>query len=458
MIHVDQQRYDCLGFTGNEYVMTPHLDRLAEQSVQFSSSFTPCPLCCPARQTLFSGVMPHTHGGHWNYDCTSIIKGLCPNEFPHWPGELKKKGYQMAYGGKWHVSPTYTPKDFMYDEEFGLEYYQHTNLKRIYPEPEHTAESAPVNLFAPGCIDGSSLEDTHTHQLAARIIAWMAERKDADGPWHARLDFQEPHLPCHPVEQFSSLYHPEEIQPWGNFPDQFIGKPWIQSEQLRSWGIEHWNWRTWSEYLALYFGMISQVDDAIGRVLQYLEESNVLEDTIIIYTSDHGDAAGSHGMMDKHYVMYEEEIRTPLLISWKDHITPGICDSFVMNELDLAPTILELAGIGIPEVYQGHSLVPCLEHPDHTIRDLVYSEYNGQQFGLYTQRMVRDRRYKYIWNATDRDELYDLEEDPWEMENRIGEPSLQTRVDDMRKRLFTQFGGSMDRMMKNPWMTYVFTN
>jgi arylsulfatase A-like enzyme len=455
MIHVDQQRYDCLGFTGNSIVKTPNLDRLASQSVQFTSSFSPCPLCCPARQTLLSGVMPHVHGGHWNFDCASSIKGLSPEEFPHWPGLLKSHGYNMVYGGKWHVSQKYSPVDFSYDCEFDLDYYRHEHLKRIYGPALNTKEDAPVNLFDVGCIDTSNLEDTHTHQLTKRVLDCIDSQKDLDAPWHARIDFQEPHLPCHPVERFSSMYDPAQIEPWKNFEDHFAGKPHIQAEQLKNWGIENWKWKPWSEYMALYYGIISQVDDAVGRILAYLQDNDLIDDTLIIYTSDHGDAAGSHGMMDKHYVMYEEEIRTPLLFSWKNRIEPGICDSFVMNELDLGPTLLELANIPIPDSFQGNSLVPCLEDKEHTVRDIVYSEYNGQQFGLYTQRMVRDRKYKYIWNATDIDELYDLQEDPWELVNRVDDTRLEKIQKQLRRKLFTQFTASGDRIVTNPWMQYV---
>lgn len=454
MIHVDQQRYDSLGFTGNTMVKTPHLDRLASSGVQFTNAFTPCPLCCPARQSLLSGVMPHVHGGHWNFDCTSFIKGLRPDEFPHWPGLLKHAGYAMVYGGKWHVSQEHSPVDFLYDEEFDLEYFRYEHLRKVYDTTAKSRDDAPVRMFDVGCIDTSDLEDAHTHRLTKQIISWIDSAHREDAPWHARIDFQEPHLPCHPVKQFAEMYDPKEIGPWGNFGDPFVDKPRIQAEQLRSWGIEDWEWDSWAEYLALYYGIISQVDDAIGRLLGYLEDQGLLEDTLIIYTSDHGDAAGSHGMMDKHYVMYEEEIRTPLIISWKNHFQPAVCGSFVMNELDLGPTLLDICGLQIPEVYQGESLLSCLESPDTVVRDHIYSEYNGQQFGLFTQRMVRDHQYKYVWNATDIDEFYDLETDQWELDNRIADPLLKDLISSYRVRLYETFSASGDRMVTNPWMKY----
>lgn len=173
--------------------------------------------------------------------------------------------------------------------------------------------------------------------------------------------------------------------------------------------------------MAGYYAVVSQCDDAIGLILNELDQSGMAEDTIVVYTSDHGDAAGSHRIMDKHYVMYEEEVRVPMLIRLPG--TPRcISEVWTSHFLDLGPTILDILGLKIPKQMQGVSLVPEIEaamrgnsfakEGTASNRSQIFSEYNGQQFGLYTQRMIRDDRFKYVWNPTDVDEFYNLIDDP----------------------------------------------
>ncbi|MGI6705095.1 MAG: sulfatase-like hydrolase/transferase [Clostridia bacterium] len=145
----------------------------------------------------------------------------------------------------------------------------------------------------------------------------MIEKYEEEGaPWLMSIDFPEPHLPCRPAGKFAEMYKPEEIPPWGSFADTFEGKPYIQKQQLYSWKIENFSWEDWAPIVARYYGVVSQVDDAIGRITDALEKMNVMDDTIIIYTSDHGDMCGGHRMIDKHYVLYEDNVKVPLLIRW----------------------------------------------------------------------------------------------------------------------------------------------
>jgi arylsulfatase A-like enzyme len=176
---------------------------------------------------------------------------------------------------------------------------------------------------------------------------------------------------------------------------------------------------------------------------------------IVIYTTDHGDAAGSHRMMDKHYVMYEEEVHVPLLVRWPGHVAPGsTCTDFVSNGLDLGPTILEAFGLDIPETFQGKSFLPLLQGQKmDDRREVAFSTYHGQQFGLYDMRMVRDERYMYIWNPTDIDEFYDLQEDPAELVNLAGSEVDQCLGPVYRQKILDIFGALDDRLITlSPWM------
>ncbi len=448
-INVDQQRYDCLGFTGNSIVKTPNIDALAKSGMSFSNAFTPCPLCCPARQTLLSGVMPGVHGGLWNYDCGSLNPtGLSPKR-NIWVNQLKSAGFKTAYIGKWHVNKENDPTEFGFDT-----YKRFAGVPQDNTEINYHFNEEQDGYWGVGAYDTRALEDTHTHQLSAEAVRTLEEFSKSDSPWHIRLDFPEPHLPCLPAEPFASMYPPETIPEWENFKEDFENKPYIQKQQLKNWNIENWTWKEWSIYLSGYFGIISQYDDAIGRVIKKIEELGLSENTLIVYSSDHGDAAGSHRMMDKHYVMYDEEVHVPMIYRWDGKIKPGsVCSDFISNCLDLGPTILELLNLEIPEDYQGKSFLPQLkgiENPDS--REFIFSTYNGQQFGLYSQRMIRDNKYKYVWNATDVDEFYDLENDPFELENISGKTEMQEILKQYKKKLWITFDGLGDRLLQNAWM------
>jgi arylsulfatase A-like enzyme len=250
------------------------------------------------------------------------------------------------------------------------------------------------------------------------------------------------------------MYDPRAVPPWGSFAERFEDKPYIQRQQLLNWGIEEYGWEDWAPIVARYYGIISQTDDAIGRVLGALDALGVADNTIVVYTTDHGDLCGGHRMMDKHFVLYDDVVRVPLVIRWPGRITPGLRpDAFVHNLLDLPPTLLEAAGLPPGEALQGRSLLSLLAGeavPDW--RDAAVSTYNGLQFGLYTQRMIRTARWKYVWNTTDVDELYDLAADPDELTNRVHEPGRGELLRELRARLYHELDRVGDALVANTWM------
>jgi len=449
IINVDQQRYDSLGFTGNPLVKTPNIDRLAAQGMQFDSAYTPLPVCCPARQSFLSGVMPEQHGGLWNFDSTAPV-GSIAEDTPVWTRQLREAGYVTDYLGKWHAHPSLDPTAFGFDTfaNPGLDNFETPHKAEKYPLPNNPWPQFPI-----GAYETLPLEQCHTHVLAAKCNEVIDTRSGQDSPWHIRLDFSEPHLPCVPAEPFASMYPPESIPPWENFNESFKGKPFIQQQQLRNWGIEDWSWQEWSVYMSGYYGIISQLDDAIGRVISHLEAKGLMDNTLVIYTTDHGDAAGSHRMMDKHYVMYEEEVHVPMVMRWDGMIAPGsVCSDFISHYLDLPVTLLELLGLAAPKHYQGRSFLPQLRGEAAVAPwDCAFSSYNGQQFGLYCQRMVRDRNYKYVWNPTDVDECYDLVNDPYELNNLAGDAEHASLGVHYRKMVYEVFTELKDPLLANIW-------
>jgi arylsulfatase A-like enzyme len=176
------------------------------------------------------------------------------------------------------------------------------------------------------------------------------------------------------------------------------------------------------------------LDFQIGRVLDELERLGIAENTLVMYTADHGDMCGSHGMIDKHCIMYDDVVRVPLMMCWPGHIKPGTENhDFVVNAIDAPATWCAAAGTAIPDYCSGIDLLQALENG--TGREDVFATYHGNQFGNYSQRMVRDRRWKYVWNVSDLDELYDLENDSGELHNLIGDASHASELQRLRQRL-----------------------
>jgi arylsulfatase A-like enzyme len=450
LIVSDQHRMDCLGASHDYPVHTPNLDRLAEEGARFGSAYTPIPLCTPARQSLLTGQRPEATGGLWNYDLGPRIPALPPEAYS-WPRELQHAGYRSRYIGKWHVNPDHGPTDFGYDSWIPLEDYD------AWRAQQHPDQPISADWF--GGIDPVPTQDSRTHWMADRAAEFIREAAaDAQQPWHLRLDFLEPHLPCQPTQEFASRYPAESVPEWRDFRDELENKPYIQRQQLLNWEVEDYDWEDWAPVVARYYAIIAQMDDAIGRVLQALEEAGAASDTLVVYTSDHGDMCGSHRMMDKHYVMYDSVVRVPMIMRWPERIKAGtVTEAFAYNTLDLGPTISRITDTAPPSPAHGE---PLLEWEGTTLkpsrsiesRDHVVSTYNGQQFGLFIQRMIRTRGWKYIWNPTDVDELYDLKNDPAELVNRIDDPESADRLAALRKTLYDQLLEEGDGIVANPWM------
>lgn len=445
-INSDQHRYDCVGANGNAHIKTPTLDGLAAKGMSFNKAYTPIPLCCPARQSLLCGVRPEVHGNLWNYNGAGHKIGALKPREDQWPFKLKSAGYQMAYLGKWHVNPDVDPTGFGYD------HYVPYGISR---RPSGDRDWKDLDwIIGLDMIDEGDLETAGTHRLAQTCVEQIKKFESRNAPWHIRLDHDEPHLPNFPVREFHDMYPPESIPPWAAFNDEFQNKPYIQRQQPYNWGIEDWTWNEGARFAADYYAIISQLDDALGRVIDYLERSGAIENTLVIYTTDHGDMSGNHRMIDKHYNMYEDVVHVPMIIRWDGVVAPGSsCGEFTCHYLDLAATIPDVVGAEPSDSCQGESLLPILRGGRFKReRDHVLSSYNGQQFGLYTQRMIRVDDLKLVWNLTDVDELYDLRADPAELINHVSNPHYAERLKSLRKRLYEALKDANDPIVETVWM------
>lgn len=441
IITADQLRYDCIGSSGIRPVLTPHLDRLAGEGIVFTNAYSHFPVCGPARQSMLHGRRPETFGALWNFDASLPVASLQPSDST-WTQTLSENGYSSAFLGKWAVHPERDATAFGYDSYLGEGEYAKF-LKQNYPDVIYSngpfGETNPIPL-----------EDAKTHWLANQAVQQLDKLQSEEGPWHLALHFSEPHSPCRPSGRFASMYDPWSVEEWPAFKETFENKPYIQQQHLHYWGVENLTWSDWAPIVARYYGIISQLDEAIGRVLEAVKDNN----TIIIFTADHGDMCGSHRMMDKHYVLYDDVVRVPFIIRTPDCMSVNrICHEFVYSFLDLAPTLLELSGLSDKAscTFHGSSLAPLLRDGGELKdwRDSVVSTYNGQHFGLYNQRMIRTNKWKYIWNLTDIDELYDLELDPFELVNRVRDLDGSEVLQALRRQLIEQLRKDEDGVVVN---------
>ena len=463
-IHSDQHRYDCVGVNGHPLLQTPHLDRMADEGMNFTHAFTPIPLCTPARVSLLTGQWPTEHLAisNWRTEAPRPAEeGL-----PTFSQALREGGYFLGYIGKWHVHPTKSALDYGFHEyiveegpfkgvsTYGFHpltvdenthsYESWRKAQGIAPRPQKRGWLGEVDPYI-------TLEQSRLAWGADQAIDMIERRSEQPEPWFIRWDPSEPHLPSVVPEPYFSMYPPEQIPPWPNFPDPLVDKPFIQAQQRRTWQVDGWDWSQWSEVVSAYLGEISLMDAQIGRILEALDRLGLTENTLVIYSTDHGDLCGGHGMMDKQFVMYDDVIRVPLIMRWPARISPGSqSDAFISHEIDLASTFCAVAAVPIPDTFSGQSLLPLMLGEQDNGRQDIFAMYHGALFGLYSQRMVRDRRWKYVWNATAEDELYDLESDPGEIHNLTADPTRQDEIARLRHRTVAWMEQTHDLLL-NPF-------
>lgn len=451
LIHSDQHRFDCLGVNGHPLLKTPNIDRLAAEGMNFTSAYCPIPLCVPSRNCLMHGQWPTQHLAIANYGTEAPRPPS--GGLPAFSQVLREAGRFMGCVGKWDVNRDRGPLEFGFDEYVpdteapGKDYNSWRAERGLPPQP---SGSGPYGLFG-GPDPGIRPEETRLAWGADHVIRMIETYGQRRSPFFVRWDPSEPHLPCVVPEPYYSMYAPETIQPWASFPDPLAGKPYIQAQQRRTWKIEHYTWEDWAPIVSRYLAQIALLDAQIGRILDALDRLGMTGNTMVVYTTDHGDMCGAHGMIDKHYILYDDVVRVPLVVRWPGRVKPGSrCDAFVSHSIDLASTFCEVAGTGVPETFQGESLVPLLAGQQDNGRTDIFATYHGNQFGLYSQRMVRGRRWKYIWNATAEDELYDLQSDPAELHNLAAQVDHRAELAGLRKRLVEWMEETGDPLL-NMW-------
>ena len=448
LVLTDQERHDMVGPDGIP-VETAAIDDLAADGVSFRNAFTPISICSSARASLLTGRYPHNHGIVNNVHEPDAVRTDLPASLPTFGSALDEAGYSNAYVGKWHVGRTQTPADFGFDYVGGSDDHHDEHLRSGLDshqrdhgvDPETVEVRDPIYATFPDGrevlggtlpIPPAATRSAYNAELTIQRLETLAE---GDAPFFHRVDFQGPHHPYLVPEPYASMYDPEDIGAWPSYAETFDGKPAVQASYRRYRGVEDLTWDDWARLRALYMGFMHLIDDQIGRILEALADLGVAEDTLVVHASDHGDFAGGHRQWNKGPLMYDDTYRIPLVVRGPGVAGAGRVCTDLVSLMDLMPTFLELADVSVPPDIDARSLWPALRDEDTDAREAVFGEYHGDEMGLYSQRMVRTDRYKYVFNAPDGDELYDLAADPHELQNLVDHPDYRDVRAGLRDRL-----------------------
>jgi arylsulfatase A-like enzyme len=431
-ILTDDQRYDELGFM-NPVIETPNLDRLADEGVHFRNAFVTTSLCSPSRASILTGQYMHNHG-------------VVDNNRPPAPGAiffpqyLQEAGYETAFIGKWHMGEGASGERRIDDPQPGFDHWVSFRGQGSYYPVNRDGRVNKLN------VNGNRVDQKGylTDELTDYALDWLQGR-DSDKPFFLYLSHKAVHANFAPAERHRDQYADRTVPvpaSQANTPENNRGKPmWVQN-QRNSWhGVDfpYHSSLDVQSYKMQYHRALSAVDESLGRLLAWLEETDQLDRTILIFMGDNGFMFGEHGLIDKRNA-YEESIRVPLLMRGPSVAESHVAEEIVAN-IDIAPTILAMAGVDAKEQFDGRSFYEIAMGNDvKNWRDELLYEYYWEfnypstptTFALRTPDF-KFIQYHGIW---DTDELYDMRNDPHEMNNLVNDPGHLAVVGEMRDRLY----------------------
>jgi arylsulfatase A-like enzyme len=446
---------------------TPHADRLAAEGLRFSQTYTTTAHCCPSRATFMTGLYPSRHGIYNNVLNQAALHESLYDGVTTFSEALGEAGYALGFAGKWHVSATESPADrgwteyhasAVKGEMHGLRWER---FRAMAQEPEGDAAREKGELLRPGWgryrLYGTreanpEYDPFHPHDLDA-VRAGIRALNDlaaGDKPWCLFVGPVGPHDPYVIPEYYATMYDPADVELPPSYYDNLLDKPRVYQRQRRFWG--QMSEQEYREAIAHYWGFCTMQDDLLGMVLDALDATGQAENTVVIFTSDHGDYAGAHGLFMKGVAAFDECYHVPCVVRWPRGIAnPGRTVGEFVTLADFAPTFAELAGATLPET-TGQSMVPFFrgEAPAEW-PDAVYSQFNGVEL-YYSQRFVRTKEWKYVYNGFDFDELYNLQDDPHCLRNLAEDPRFRPVVEEMCARMW-RFGYLQDDIFCNPYPT-----
>jgi arylsulfatase A-like enzyme len=443
-VFADQLRHDVFGYAGDEKAITPHFDRLASGSVRFTNAVSVSPVCAAYRASLFTGKYTSSTG--------VVINEVCVNpNHDTIAYALHDAGYNLGYLGKWHLVDIHSRSIPQGPTRLGFQHaslwraynFNHSNYHGYYWEhredpsvsarearqsPSNGGDTCDAMVRVP--IEGYQTDTWN--RWACEFIEDAARR---DEPFALFLSYSPPHdawtpdnVPPENYEKFRDVEfpHPEN---WKDDPDQYADRMKSPEE-----------WAEWTASLPdnrrCYYAMVSHLDDKLGELLDTLERAGCADNTIFVSTSDHGEMFGSHGRVQK-LTFYEEAARVPFLVRWPERIPPGTVSDACLNTPDIAPTLLSLLGIPIPESMEGMDLAHCATGEPGPEPEFVFLQGMGHTYQWIDGaewRAVRTKRYTYARYLVDRSEhLYDNHSDPRQMKNLAGDPAFESTLGELRE-------------------------
>ena len=432
LITTDQQRFDTFGRFKPSFMRTPHLDHLAAESVTFTRAYADCPLCVPARMSIMTGKTALGHGMFGNGASSNVI-----GRTETLPAYLNDLGYQTYAVGKMHFTPIRARHGFG-DILLPADYY--AEMRRRGYDLQPMRHGLGQNEITPGM---STVPEalTHTAWVAEKCREFIMERRDPTAPWFLWCSFSKPHPPFDPPEPYYSMYRDCDIPPpvlgdWSrgdNAPESF-------RRQCDGYLCESFSPETWREARAAYYGLITQIDYNLGRVLAAVREtseSGGLDETLIVFASDHGEYVGDHGSIAKSF-FHEAAAHVPLIVKAPSSFEAGLygveCDRLATHA-DLLPTVLQAGGGGTPDGVEGRDLAALARGEASA---LPYVEAIVGQ-GADTTRAciaITDGRWKYFWFPEGgRELLFDLVNDPRETTDLSARPEHRAKRDELRTEL-----------------------
>ena len=417
IIYPDQMRADAMGCAGNRRIGTPNMDRLAREGLRFDHAYSAFPLCCPWRASLMTGRYPHSHG-------------LCANHYPVPLGQtflaelFRGHGYRTGYVGKWHLNGG-RKHDFVPSGEARLGFESFAGFSRghryfdsVYyrdddPRPRTSSRYEP---------------DYQTDQLIDFMKAGLSD--PAERPFFGMICYGPPHPPLVAPEEYLTRYTPEAVEPRANVPED--------PETRRRAG----------EFLGRYYGLVSAVDDNVGKILDWLEDAGLDDDTVVILVSDHGEMAWEHGRMGKK-TYYEASMRVPFLLRYPRRFQGGrVVDTLVDPSVDIMPTLLELCGIPTPEDVEGTSFLPVIAGEREAVRNAIFYEIcmerEGPEAFPVPERGVRTKEWLYVRTRDAASVLFDLKADPLEMVNLVESRPHRGIMEELDRMLYAHMEATSD--------------
>lgn len=413
LIMTDTQRWDMLSCVTPE-IKTPNIDRLASEGVRFDRAYTVSPVSGPARSAIFTGMYPHTNGS-WGNDMPLADNVRTIGE------RLSDNGFHCAYIGKWHLDGTDYFGDGICPEGWDPAYWYDM---RMYLE-ELTTEERQLSRLPETNKNNIPAEFTFGHRITERAIRFLETSKKSDA-FFMTVSYDEPHHPFLCPEPYASMYEGYE---WAKTPshyDDLKNKPFYQ--QLWAEGRQYENKDSLKITHPYFFGSLSFIDSEIGRLLDKIDQ--LYPDALVIFTSDHGDFLEAHSLKAKGPCVYDDVARVPFIVRWRDNVPESKVSQTPISLISMTPSILEAAGVDIPDVIEGKSILPDITEPQNTEVEPVFMEFGRFEvdhdgFGAFQPlRAVFDGRYKLSINLMSSDELYDIKNDPYEINNLIETDSL----------------------------------